>query len=127
MLSNRYGLLKVKSMLSGQQAVCATSRWPPQSVRPYTSSIWGEDAGSAGGKTAVPRAPLLIDLDTASEWDFAGRATSGPFAGKTLARVPHLLEYWFDWQTYWPKSDVYKPWRPTPKAVDRLEVPKPAS
>jgi len=86
-----------------------------------------DGAGSAGGKTAVPRAPLLIDLDTASEWDFAGRATSGPFAGKTLARVPHLLEYWFDWQTYWPKSDVYKPWRPTPKAVDRLEVPKPAS
>ena len=48
-------------------------------------------------------------------------------AGKTLTRLPHLLEYWFDWQTYWPKTEAYKPWRPTPKAVDRLEVPKPAS
>ena len=77
------------------------------------------------GKGVVPRAPLLVDLDTASEWDFAGRAISGPMAGRTLTRIPHLLEYWFDWQTYWPKTASYKPWKPTLKAIDRLEVPKP--
>jgi len=94
---------------------------------PTSGSITPDAAGPAGRTTAAPRAPLLIDLDTASEWDFAGRAISGPYAGKTLTRLPHLLEYWFDWQTYWPKTDAYKPWRPTPKEVDRLEVPKPAS
>ena len=94
---------------------------------PTSVSITPDAAGPAGRTTAAPRAPLLIDLDTASEWDFAGRAISGPYAGKTLTRLPHLLEYWFDWQTYWPKTDAYKPWRPTPKEVDRLEVPKPTS
>ena len=93
---------------------------------PTSVAIAPVDAGQAG-RSAVPRAPLVVDLDTASEWDFAGRAVSGPLAGKTLTRLPHLLEYWFDWQTYWPKTDAYKPWKPRPKEVDRLEVPKPTS
>ena len=60
---------------------------------PTSVSITPDAAGPAGRTTAAPRAPLLIDLDTASEWDFAGRAISGPYAGKTLTRLPHLLEY----------------------------------
>jgi hypothetical protein len=67
----------------------------------------------------------LADLETMSEWDFGGRATSGPLAGRTLARLPFLLEYWFDWQTHQPATEVYKPWRPTPAKTDRLEVPRP--
>ena len=39
MLSNRYGLLKVKSMLSGQHEVCATSWWPRERAAFTWSSV----------------------------------------------------------------------------------------
>jgi Protein of unknown function (DUF3179) len=75
---------------------------------------------------ATPAARLtLVDLETMSEWDFGGRATSGPLGGRTLARLPFLLEYWFDWQTYHPETEVYKPWRPVARPPDRLAIPKP--
>jgi hypothetical protein len=75
---------------------------------------------------AAPTASLtLIDLETMSEWDFGGRATSGPLAGRTLVRLAFLLEYWFDWQTYHPETEVYKPWRPVARPPDRLAIPKP--
>jgi hypothetical protein len=48
----------------------------------------------------------LADLDTGSEWDFAGVAVSGPRAGRRLGRVHFLEEYWFDWKTYHPRTDV---------------------
>ena len=50
----------------------------------------------------------LVDDATASEWSFAGEAISGPLAGKRLEKVPVLLDYWFDWRTYNPKTGVYK-------------------
>ena len=75
---------------------------------------------------ATPSARLsLTDIETISEWDFSGRAISGPLAGRTLARIGFLLEYWFDWQTYQPATEVYKPWRPVERMRDRLEVPRP--
>jgi hypothetical protein len=75
---------------------------------------------------ATPSTPLtLTDLETMSEWDFGGRATSGPLTGRTLARLPFLLEYWFDWQTYHPATEVYKPWRGVESRPDRLEIPRP--
>ena len=48
----------------------------------------------------------LIDVGTASEWDFSGRAVSGPFAGRQLTQVPCLEEYWFDWRTYHPNTRI---------------------
>ena len=51
--------------------------------------------------------PTLIDAETASEWDFTGRAVSGPLNGKQLKRVAILNDYWFDWITYNPKTSVY--------------------
>ena len=75
---------------------------------------------------ATPATRLtLVDLETMSEWDFGGRATSGRLVGRTLARLPFLLEYWFDWQTYQPETEVYKPWRPVARPPDRLGIPKP--
>lgn len=71
------------------------------------------------------RSAIFIDVDTGSEWDFGGRAISGPLQGRALARIPHLLEYWFDWQTYRPKTLVYKPWNPVKVKPDPLIVPKP--
>jgi hypothetical protein len=49
----------------------------------------------------------LIDAQTGSEWDFTGRAVAGPLAGKSLPRLEVLSDYWFDWQTYHPKTAVY--------------------
>jgi len=85
--------------------------------------------GAYGGElefVATPAARLAVmDLETMSEWDFSGRATSGPLAGRTLTRIPFLLEYWFDWQTYQPATEVYKPWRPAARPLDRMEIPRP--
>ena len=50
----------------------------------------------------------LVDAETGSEWSFTGEAVSGPLAGKKLAKVYVLLDYWFDWQAYNPKTSVYR-------------------
>lgn len=49
----------------------------------------------------------IVDAETGSEWDFTGRALSGPLNGKELSKVAILKDYWFDWQTYHPKTLVY--------------------
>lgn len=56
--------------------------------------------------------PLLVDLATGTEWSFAGEGLRGPSAGRRLTRVPFLLDYWFDWQTYHPDTVVYRVWTP---------------
>lgn len=48
----------------------------------------------------------FFDTGTGSEWDFTGAAVAGPYKGRTLARVAFLEEYWFDWRTYHPSTDV---------------------
>jgi hypothetical protein len=48
----------------------------------------------------------LLDTTTGSEWDFTGAAVSGPLKGRHLERLPFLEEYWFDWRTYHPATDV---------------------
>jgi hypothetical protein len=54
-------------------------------------------------------APLtLVDAETGSEWDFMGRAIGGALSGKQLKKVAVLNDYWFDWQTYNPKTLVYE-------------------
>jgi hypothetical protein len=50
----------------------------------------------------------LIDSATGSEWDFSGRATLGPLAGRSLERVQNITEYWFDWKRYHPATTVYR-------------------
>jgi hypothetical protein len=50
----------------------------------------------------------IVDAETGSEWDFTGRALSGPLSGKQLSKVAILKDYWFDWQTYHPKTHVYE-------------------
>ncbi len=58
--------------------------------------------------TLDPRAPLiLIDANTGSEWNFAGRAISGKLAGSELQRVQTLKDFWFDWQLYQPETEIY--------------------
>jgi Protein of unknown function (DUF3179) len=55
----------------------------------------------------VDAAPFrFVDAASGSEFDFTGTAVSGTYAGRTLARVPFLEEYWFDWKNYHPQSDI---------------------
>jgi hypothetical protein len=50
----------------------------------------------------------LVDAETGSEWDFAGKAIGGPLSGRQLQKIQVLNDYWFDWQGYNPKTAVYK-------------------
>jgi len=50
----------------------------------------------------------LIDAETDSTWNFEGKATSGPLAGRQLKRVFVLEDYWFDWRIYHPDTSVYQ-------------------
>jgi hypothetical protein len=50
----------------------------------------------------------LVDAETGSEWDFTGKAISGPLSGKQLRKVSLLNDYWFDWQTYNPRTLIYE-------------------
>jgi hypothetical protein len=56
---------------------------------------------------ARPGTSRLVDTETGSEWDFTGRAVSGPLAGRSLRKIEVLSDYWFDWRTYNPKTAVY--------------------
>jgi hypothetical protein len=49
----------------------------------------------------------LVDAESGSEWDFTGKAVSGSLSGRQLKKVFLLNDYWFDWQTYFPKTLVY--------------------
>ena len=49
----------------------------------------------------------LIDAETASTWNFEGRAVSGPLAGRELKKVFVLEDFWFDWRLYHPDTALY--------------------
>lgn len=77
-----------------------------RSVRAFDRRMDGREL-NLFGKPGV--SPLrLVDSETGSEWDFAGRAVSGPLAGKKLAKVFVLKDYWFDWKAYNPGTTVFK-------------------
>jgi len=50
----------------------------------------------------------LIDAETGSTWNFEGRATGGPMAGRQLKKVFVLEDYWFDWRLYHPNTRIYE-------------------
>ena len=50
----------------------------------------------------------LVDAETGSTWDFTGKATSGPLAGRQLKPVYVLKDYWFDWKIYHPETRFYE-------------------
>ncbi|MFQ5746918.1 MAG: DUF3179 domain-containing protein [Gemmatimonadota bacterium] len=47
------------------------------------------------------------DEQTGSTWDLAGRATSGPLAGKRLRPVAHGTHFWFAWVVFRPETEVW--------------------
>jgi uncharacterized protein DUF3179 len=76
-----------------------------KSIRAFETTLDGrrlELLAKAGAR------PLrLLDAETGSEWDFSGRALSGPLAGRQLKKVKALKEYWFDWKIYQPATALY--------------------
>jgi hypothetical protein len=76
-----------------------------KSIRVFTAAL---DGRTLSFSRRVGVRPLrLFDTETGSEWDFTGRALSGPLAGRTLEKVRALKEYWFDWKAYNPRTGVY--------------------
>ena len=63
------------------------------------------------GKTleffAKPDSTEIVDAETGSVWDFSGQATRGELTGKQLKKVAVLKDYWFDWKTYNPETQLY--------------------
>ena len=52
--------------------------------------------------------PIRLIDDKGTEWDFTGTALSAPNAGRQLARIPVIKDYWFDWKTYHPNTGLYR-------------------
>jgi hypothetical protein len=77
-----------------------------KSVRAFERSVEGRTLEFFVKPGASPL--KLVDGETGTEWDFTGRAVSGPLAGRQLRRVAVLSDYWFDWKTYHPETTVYR-------------------
>ena len=57
---------------------------------------------------ATPAAVQLVDSETGSTWNFAGKAITGPLAGSQLKKVTVLEDFWFDWRIYHPDTTIYQ-------------------
>jgi len=80
--------------------------------------LLGEDKKSvrvfereSDGKTleffVKPDSKEIVDAETASVWDFSGKAVSGALSGRELKKIAVLKDYWFDWKTYHPETQLY--------------------
>jgi len=76
-----------------------------RSVRAFARLVDGKRVDFFASPGAAP--VRLLDSATGSEWDFTGRAVRGPFAGRQLARVEVLRDYWFDWRAYHPDTLIF--------------------
>src|SRR2546427_356532 len=65
-----------------------------KSIRVFERTIDGRKLELLARADATPL--RLVDAETGSEWDFSGRAVSGPLAGRVLSKTKALKEYWFD-------------------------------
>jgi hypothetical protein len=77
-----------------------------KSIRVFERTVRGRKLELLAVEGARPM--RMVDAETGSEWDFSGRAVSGPLSGARLSKVKALKEYWFDWRTYNPATTVYR-------------------
>jgi hypothetical protein len=65
---------------------------------------------AAGGQNATvdAEAPLFLDADTGSEWNFDGCAVIGKSSGRCLTPVSAVKDYWFDWRNYHSDTTIFK-------------------
>jgi Protein of unknown function (DUF3179) len=143
------GGIEARTLMIGITLDGKSKAWPQHSV--ITSGVWLDELAGiplmlvtaadgrsvrafdrrSGGDTLTfvragtdAHSGVLLDLETLSEWNFQGQATKGELAGRQLARVELLLDYWFDWVRYNPKTEVARPWQPKKKAA-RSPIPAP--
>jgi hypothetical protein len=76
-----------------------------RSVRAYESRVDGRKLEFFLKPNTAPL--TLVDAETGSEWDFTGKGTKGQHSGRQLKKIAILNDYWFDWMTYNPKTQVY--------------------
>jgi hypothetical protein len=76
-----------------------------RSVRVFERSIDGRSLELLAKAGVTPLA--LVDVQTGSEWDFAGVAVRGPLAGRRLRRLVGSKQYWFDWKLQRPYTTLY--------------------
>jgi hypothetical protein len=77
-----------------------------RSVRVFERNVDGRKVEFFAKPGSLPL--QLIDAETGSLWDFSGRATAGPLAGRQLKKISALEDYWFDWKIYNPTTSVYQ-------------------
>jgi hypothetical protein len=77
-----------------------------KSVRAFETTVDGRTLEFFARPDATPL--RLVDKETGSEWDFTGKAISGPLAGHSLSKVTVLADYWFDWKAYHPGAAIYR-------------------
>jgi hypothetical protein len=77
-----------------------------KSVRAFERTIDGQELELFGKSDS--QVLRLVDAKTGSEWDFTGRAISGPWAGRKLRQIYLLNDYWFDWKAYNPETAIYQ-------------------
>jgi hypothetical protein len=89
--------------------------WEPTTA---TAAAYRPIADPPAGTKAEPRQltlfrdinlddALLIDKETDSDWDIAGRAVRGSLKGWTLKWVDSTQVKWFAWSAEYPKTSVY--------------------
>lgn len=77
-----------------------------RSVRGFRTELGGE-INEFFLKPGV--SPLrLVDAATGSAWDFRGMAIEGPRAGQRLTPLVVQKDYWFNWKTYQPETQLYQ-------------------
>lgn len=51
----------------------------------------------------------MVDVETGSEWNGAGEATSGPLSGQRLTHVDDAyVAFWFAWSIYYPNVEIFQ-------------------
>lgn len=91
----------------GGQPIAILDAGDGESVRVFSAAIDGSPLALVRRTDTTPA--TFVDPASGSTFDFAGRGLSGPLAGRTLERLPHFSDYWFDWRVYHPSTTVYAP------------------
>lgn len=89
----------------GGQSVAVVLGDDGKSVRAFSPEVDGRFIELFVVPGSVPL--RLRDGTTGSTWDFRGVAIAGPLAGKRLAPLGVLKDYWFNWKAYHPEGRLY--------------------
>jgi len=87
----------------GDQNIVILLAGDEKSVRAFSREIDGRTLEFF----VKPETNEIVDAETGSTWDFSGQAVNGPLQGKQLSKIFTIKDYWFDWKTYHPDTQLY--------------------